>query len=75
MENELLKLIATQGAFAVLFTYLLFHVLKTSAQREERLMSFTQELTERLSTISQQLGLISERLSEVEKSVERLANR
>ncbi|AEG14685.1 hypothetical protein Desku_1098 [Desulfofundulus kuznetsovii DSM 6115] len=85
MENEILKTIASQGAFAVLFAYMLFHVLKTSAEREERLMSFTQEMTEKLAAVSERLAIISdktnqipvlaERLTEVEKSVERLVNR
>lgn len=81
MESEIIKLIASQGIFAILFTYLLFHVLKTSAEREERLMTFTKELTERMAAISERLGSIdgkvngiADRLGKVEKFVERMAN-
>lgn len=34
MESEILKLAMTQGIFAVLFTSLLFYVLKENARRE-----------------------------------------
>lgn len=84
MEGEIIRLIASQGAFALLFTYLLFHVLKTSAQREERLMDFFQDITTKMTAITQQLETISnrtdqipvlaERVGKLEDSMERLAN-
>jgi len=67
MDNEVLKLIATQGAFAVLFTYLLFYVLNESSKRENKYQSTTQELTGLLPEIKQDVEDIKEKfLSERE---------
>lgn len=84
MEAEIIRLIASQGVFALLFTYLLFHVLRTSAQREEKLMDFFQDITTKMTAITQQLEAISsrtdqipvlaERVGKLEDTMERLAD-
>lgn len=39
MEQEMMRYMISQGAFAVLFCYLLYFVLKTSKEREEKMQS------------------------------------
>lgn len=40
MESEIFKLIATQGGFAILFSYLLFYVLKENSKREDNYQKY-----------------------------------
>jgi hypothetical protein len=51
MENELVRLAASQGLFAALFVALLFYVLKENAKREERLQSIIHELADGLEVL------------------------
>ncbi|MGU8450910.1 BhlA/UviB family holin-like peptide, partial [Clostridium perfringens] len=51
MDSELFKLMATQGAFAILFSYLLFYVLKENSKREDKYQNIIEELTELLPKI------------------------
>lgn len=62
MDDEVLKLIATQGAFAVLFCYLLFYVFKENSKRESNYQSIIQELTGLLPTIKQDVEDIKEKI-------------
>lgn len=34
MENEIIRMVASQGVFAIFFAYLLFYVLKENSKRE-----------------------------------------
>lgn len=45
MEGDILRLLASQGAFAILFSYLLFYVLKENSKREENYQNIIEELT------------------------------
>lgn len=51
MENEILKMAASQGFFAVLFVALLFYVLQQNAKREESYQKIITELTEKFSIL------------------------
>ncbi|KGO12665.1 BhlA/UviB family holin-like peptide [Clostridium botulinum] len=51
MENEIIKLVATQGAFAVFFAYLLFYVLRENSKREGQYQNIIKELAEKLNVI------------------------
>ncbi|MCS4586117.1 bacteriocin [Clostridium perfringens] len=53
MDSELFKLMATQGAFAILFSYLLFYVLKENSKREDKYQNIIEELTELLPKIKE----------------------
>ncbi|EGT3615909.1 bacteriocin [Clostridium perfringens] len=64
MENEVFKLIVTQGGFAVLFSYLLFYVLKENSKREGNYQSVIQHLTELLPTIKKDVEDIKNRLND-----------
>lgn len=63
MDSELFKLMATQGAFAILFSYLLFYVLKENSRREDNYQNIIQELTELLPKIKEDVEDIKEKLN------------
>ncbi|MCX0403573.1 BhlA/UviB family holin-like peptide [Clostridium perfringens] len=63
MDSELFKLMATQGAFAILFSYLLFYVLKENSKREDKYQNIIEELTELLLKIKEDVEDIKEKLN------------
>ncbi|HAT4126580.1 BhlA/UviB family holin-like peptide (plasmid) [Clostridium perfringens] len=64
MDNEIFKLMATQGAFALLFSYLLFYVLKENSKRESNYQNIVQELTELLPIIKKDVEDIKNKLND-----------
>jgi preprotein translocase subunit YajC len=48
MEQEVIKMAASQGLWALLFVVLLFWVLRENAKREEKYQNILQDLTNRL---------------------------
>ncbi|MBN3350688.1 bacteriocin [Clostridium botulinum] len=60
METEILKLLATQGRFALLFSYLLFYVLKENSKREQRYQEIIERFSDYLPTIENNINLIKE---------------
>ena len=64
MDNEILKLMATQGVFALLFSYLLFYVLKENSKREINYQNIVQELTELLPIIKKDVEDIKNKLND-----------
>lgn len=58
MENEILKLVATQGAFAILFSYLLFYVLKENSKREQKYQEIIRTFSDYLPNISSNVDFI-----------------
>ncbi|WP_073021852.1 BhlA/UviB family holin-like peptide [Clostridium intestinale] len=60
MEAELIKLIATQGAFALLFSYLLFYVLKENSKREQNYQEIIQKFSDSLPQIENSISYIHE---------------
>ncbi|MGU8655255.1 BhlA/UviB family holin-like peptide [Clostridium perfringens] len=63
MDGELFKLMATQGAFAILFSYLLFYVLKENSKREDKYQNIIEEFTELLPKIKEDVEDIKEKLN------------
>ena len=63
MDRELFKLMATQGAFAILFSYLLFYVLKENSKREDKYQNIIEEFTELLPKIKEDVEDIKEKLN------------
>ncbi len=59
METEILKLLATQGGFALLFSYLLFYVLKENSKREQDIKN-NRKVSDYLPTIENNINLIKE---------------
>ncbi|TBX13453.1 bacteriocin [Clostridium perfringens] len=64
MDNEIFKLMATQGAFALLFSYLLFYVLKENSKRESNYQNIVKELTELLPIIKKDVEDIKNKLND-----------
>lgn len=62
MEQSLIKLIVSQGIFAVLFVYLLFYVLKENSNRESNYQQIVNELSQTLPGIEEKLNSISKQL-------------
>ena len=62
MSNDILKLIASQGIFAVLFCYLLFYVLKENHKREGNYQDIIQDLTGILPNIQADIVYIKNKL-------------
>lgn len=62
MENELIKYFITQGAFAALFVWLLFYVLKENSKREGNYQGIIKELTNLLPTIKQDVEEIKNKI-------------
>lgn len=63
MEQSILKLIVSQGIFAVLFTYLLFYVLKENSVRESNYQDIVDKLSGSLPNIEQKLDDISKQIN------------
>ncbi|AOY76928.1 BhlA/UviB family holin-like peptide [Clostridium formicaceticum] len=51
MENEIMRYMIGQGAFAALFVYLLFYVLRENSKREGKYQEIIQELTSKFNII------------------------
>jgi len=64
MESEIIKAAMAQGLWAVLFVILLFYVLRTSGEREKRLIDALDKLSEKFGV-----------LEDVKSGVERIERR
>ncbi len=58
MESQILKLVATQGVFAALFSYLLLYVLKENSKREQKYQEIIQRFSNYLPTIETNIDFI-----------------
>ncbi len=58
MENELLKTIVSQGAWAVLFVWLFVDTRKESKTREEKLQNIINKNQEVISELAENLMLL-----------------
>lgn len=65
MEQDIMKMAASQGLWAVLFVALLFWVLKENAKREENYQKLLQDLTDKfeiLEDVKNEVGKISNKI-------------
>jgi hypothetical protein len=65
MEQDIMKMAASQGLWAVLFVALLFWVLKENAKREENYQKLLQDLTNKfeiLEDVKNEVGKISNKI-------------
>lgn len=62
MEQNIINIIATQGAFALLFCYLLFYVLRENSKRENNYQTIIQELTTILPQIEVDIKEIKDKI-------------
>ncbi|MCQ2017301.1 BhlA/UviB family holin-like peptide [Clostridium butyricum] len=58
MENELIKTIVSQGAWAVLFVWLLIDTRKESKTREERLQSIINKNQEVIGDLAEKFDVV-----------------
>ncbi len=58
MENELIKTIVGQGAWAVLFVWLLFDTRKESKTREERLQTIINKNQEVIGELAEKFDVV-----------------
>lgn len=58
MENELIKAIASQGAWAILFVWLLIDTRKESKAREEKLQSIINKNQEVISELAEKFDVV-----------------
>jgi hypothetical protein len=64
-ETELLKLVQSEGVWALLFVILFVWTLKKSDQRETRLMSFMDTMKEEFGNLVRQYERMSEDIEEI----------
>lgn len=65
MEQDIIKMAASQGLWAVLFVALLFWVLRENAKREENYQDLLQDLTKKLGIledVKDEVGKISKKI-------------
>ena len=62
MEQSILELLTSQGVFAILFSYLLFYILKENNRREENYQQIIKDLSETLPEIQDNIKEINAKL-------------
>ncbi|KEI92225.1 BhlA/UviB family holin-like peptide [Clostridium botulinum] len=67
MENEIIKLVASQGVFAIFFAYLLFYVLKENSKREGKYQEIISDLTQRFNILDD----VKKSVDKIEEKLER----
>ncbi|MEX0085142.1 BhlA/UviB family holin-like peptide [Clostridium butyricum] len=67
MENELLKTIVSQGAWAVLFVWLLIDTRKESKTREEKLQNIINKNQEVISELAEKFDVVENIESDVKE--------
>ena len=67
MENELLKTIVSQGAWAVLFVWLLIDTRKESKAREEKLQNIINKNQEVISELAEKFDVVENIESDVKE--------
>lgn len=65
MENEVLKTIISQGAWAVLFVWLLIDTRKESKTREEKLQSIINKNQEVIADLAEKFNVVEDIQSDV----------
>ncbi|MCY6959986.1 BhlA/UviB family holin-like peptide [Clostridium brassicae] len=67
MENEVIKMVASQGVFAIFFTYLLFYVLKENSKREGKYQEIISDLTQKFNVLDD----VKKSVDKIEEKLER----
>ena len=62
MEESVFKLLLTQGPFAALFVWLLFYVMRTNKERENRLQDLLDKFSDKYDLIVNELREIKSRV-------------
>ena len=72
LEQEIIKLVLSQGVFAVLFVWLLFFVLRENSKREERLLKCLEVLGEKYDMIDKRTEHIETVVGEIKDNVKEM---
>lgn len=72
MENELMQVIVSQGAFAVLFVYMLHYVLKTTKEREDKLNATIEKNQVIIADLAKKFDVLEDVKDSVNKIEEKL---
>jgi hypothetical protein len=67
VEMDITQYLITQGPFAVLFCWLLFYVMRTSKDREDKLNEQIHAQNEVLAKFSDKYDVVIDRLDDIEK--------
>lgn len=67
VEAEILKMAASQGFFAVLFTGLFIYVLKNNKEREDKLMECLNTLGKQYESLSKDMGVIKDDIRSIKQ--------
>lgn len=70
MEQEIIRLAASQGLWSVLFVALLFYVLRENAKREERLLTALEKLSMQYEALTRNVEEIKEDVKELKGRIE-----
>lgn len=69
--TPVMKFAVDQGFLAVLFVFLLGYVLRESKNREEKLMTFLDNITEQFKKLSRQFDRIAHDVEEIKSDLRR----
>lgn len=69
LEQEIIRLAASQGLWAVLFVALLFYVLRENVKREERLLSALERLSTQYEALARDVGEVRDDVKELKGKV------
>jgi uncharacterized protein YoxC len=69
MEQTLVELASKDGLFAVLFVVLLIYQIADSRKREERLMTFIEEISKQFETLANQYEHLADDVQEIKMDI------
>lgn len=67
---ELIGMIASQGAFAILFVWLLYTTKTEGKEREDRLMNHLDKLTKALNGLNNNFSKVETRVGAIEEKLD-----
>lgn len=67
METEILKLVISQGIFAVLFVWLFFDTRKDSKQREEKYIDREEKYINTIDKLTNKISIVEDIKEDVEE--------
>jgi hypothetical protein len=69
--NMMLELLNSNTVFGALFIYLFYNVLTTSKEREEKLMTFLDEMKDQFAKLSENFGKMEKDVDEIKQKLDR----
>jgi chaperonin cofactor prefoldin len=72
MENMLLELASKESLFAAMFVALFIYQIVDSRKREERLMTFIEDITKQFEALARQYERLAEDVDELRQDVKEI---